>query len=103
MNKNPNKQNFAPKFGVVVLVLVFLGAIFGTLVVSAWYLPSPWYLLGAFPATLATWLMLRENRIETIVIFFMLLGMLWLIRPPIQAARDYFKPVDTLSPKISED
>ena len=69
-----------------------MSVVFGSLIGSIWFLPSPWYLVGAVPATFAYWLGQRETIAETLVIFLMLMFLAWVMSLPVQQFRDYLYP-----------
>ncbi|MDB5342741.1 MAG: hypothetical protein JWP89_1118 [Schlesneria sp.] len=87
----PSNITLIQYLGIFVGVGGSMFAVLGTLVAAVWFLPSPWYLLGAVPATFAVWVMLREGAIETLIIFTILLFILWIARSPIQQVRRRFQ------------
>ncbi|MFV2069933.1 MAG: hypothetical protein ACC645_23450 [Pirellulales bacterium] len=50
--EHPQDLGALQKLGVVAEVAAFVFAVFGTLLGAAWFIPSPWHLLGALPATM---------------------------------------------------
>ena len=95
MTQTPDKPvtlTWLQKVGVATFVVVLMIVVFGSLIGSTWFLPSPWYLVGAVPATFTYWLLQRDSIIETLVIFLILLFMAWMMRLPVQHVRDYLYP-----------
>ena len=95
MTQTPDKPitlTWLQKVGVAAFVIGLMIVVFGSLIGTTWFLPSPWYLVGAVPATLTYWLLQRDSIVETLVIFLILLFMAWMIRLPVQHLRDYLYP-----------
>jgi hypothetical protein len=88
----PEKLTRLQMVFVAAIVLALVIVMFGSLIGAAWYLPSPWFLAGAVPATATYWLLQRDSTMETLVIFLILLFVAWIIRPPVQHFREYLYP-----------
>ncbi len=86
-DETPARFTAVQRLGMITCLVGFACVLLGTLIASVWFLPSPWHLLGAVPATVAIWALLRESFFETLIIFIILLFVLWLVRSPIQQVR----------------
>jgi len=89
MGDEPRSLSLLQNLGIAACVVAFAMLVFGSIIGSAWFLPWPWYLCGAIPATAIYWILQRDSVVETVVIFLILLLCCWAIRLPIQRFREY--------------
>ena len=89
MEGKQSSLTFREALWVCACVAMFATLVFGSIIGTAWFLPSPWYLCGAIPATAFYWLLQRESVVETAVLFLIMLLCCWAVRQPIQSLREY--------------
>lgn len=73
---------------IVVTIIVVPILIFAPLATAAWFLPAPWHMLGAVPATAGYWFFQRDSLIETLVIFLCLLFLSWAMLIPVRLVQE---------------
>jgi hypothetical protein len=102
MDDAPKKLTMLQKLTIGLCVFGFMTLVFGAIIGSAWFVPSPWYLCGAIPATATYWILQRDSVVETVVIFLILLLCCWIVRSPVQRLRDYIESPRTEDSATSE-